>query len=122
MSANPNSVTGEFMSHVAPNQQTAGSAVHNKASDDSKPEFHVEVLPAGSAPADKTHKPNPTAESVATYAPESDGRDTQEAPKAVKNALADHDHTQEEKDADADKPQTFKGAEEKVPETASGVW
>ena len=63
MSQNPDSVSnqGEFSGHVRPSEplMTSGHKPGKQVGDDAAPEFHVKVLPAGSAPAKDTFQPNP---------------------------------------------------------------
>ena len=53
------------------------------------------------------------------------GSDAQEVPKELRGAVEDHDHQDaatKGEEVDDGKPKEFRGAEEKVPETASGNW
>lgn len=66
MSANADSVAsqGEFTSKIPPSEPltTTGHSVGTKIGNDAAPEFHAQVLPAGTAPAERTFQPNPINE------------------------------------------------------------
>ncbi|KAM0340754.1 hypothetical protein ACHAPU_010345 [Fusarium lateritium] len=67
MSMNPESATpqqGEFSSKVAPSKPltTKGHAPGVLVGNEAAPEFHVEQLPAGTAPPENTFQPNPENE------------------------------------------------------------
>ncbi|KAK5138506.1 hypothetical protein LTR08_000093 [Meristemomyces frigidus] len=57
---------GEFHPSVGRDEpmQTGGHKPGVLTGNDAKPEFSAETLPAGSAPADRTFKPNPSAENT----------------------------------------------------------
>ncbi|RDW60112.1 hypothetical protein BP5796_11718 [Coleophoma crateriformis] len=66
MSSNPDSVSnqGEFHSRIAPSEPltTSGHKPGLKVGSDAAPEFHAQTLPTGTAPADRTFKPDTTSE------------------------------------------------------------
>merc|ERR1711975_48400 len=59
-----NSAQGEFSSHVKPSEPltTKGHAPGVKVGNDAAPEFSAETYPPGTAPSDRTFKPNPVDE------------------------------------------------------------
>ncbi|MCJ1409748.1 hypothetical protein MMC19_003831 [Ptychographa xylographoides] len=65
-SSNPDSVSGqgEFASKVPRSEPmtTSGHAPGVLVGNDAAPEFHAQTLPAGTAPADRTFKPDPINE------------------------------------------------------------
>ncbi|MCJ1308496.1 hypothetical protein MMC25_002149 [Agyrium rufum] len=78
-SVNPDSSTnaqGPFKAKIAPSEPltTSGHAVGTKVGNDAVPEFHAQTLPAGSAPADRTFKPNPVNETPGQAGNELAGR------------------------------------------------
>ncbi|KAI6780557.1 uncharacterized protein J7T54_000197 [Emericellopsis cladophorae] len=59
-----NSAQGEFSSHVKPSEPltTKGHAPGVKVGNDAAPEFSAETYPPGTAPTDRSFKPNPVDE------------------------------------------------------------
>ncbi|CAE7030448.1 hypothetical protein P3342_006326 [Pyrenophora teres f. teres] len=68
---NPDAVSDgrQFAGHVAPSEplMSGGHKPGVNTGNDSAPEFHAQTLPAGTAPAQSTHTPNPPLNGQGLY-------------------------------------------------------